>query len=104
MAVAEITLVPIGTQSTSCSQYVASVLDVLQAEEGIEFELNPMGTVISAPTLSKLYAVIEKMQEHLFDGEVQRLYTVIKIDDRRDKNYHFHDKITSVKEKRKPQK
>lgn len=101
MAVAEITLVPIGTQNTSCSQYVAGALDTLQGEDGIEFELTPMGTIISAPTLRKLYEVIEKMQEHLFEGEIQRLYTVIKIDDRRDKDYTFHDKITSVNEKRK---
>lgn len=100
MAIAEITFIPIGTQSTSCSLYIAKALDVLAKETDITYELHAMGTIISAASLQKLYAVIAKMQEALFENDIARLYTVIKIDDRRDKSSSFAEKVESVKAKR----
>ncbi|MDY3902949.1 MTH1187 family thiamine-binding protein [Peptoniphilus sp.] len=101
MAVAELTLVPIGTNSTSISKYIANALDSIGEIEGLTYELNPMGTVISHSDLSVLYDVIRKMQESVFENGANRVYSVIKIDDRRDKNYTFKDKVKSVNEKRK---
>ncbi|MDO5715930.1 MAG: MTH1187 family thiamine-binding protein [Tissierellia bacterium] len=100
MAIAEITFVPIGTKNTSCSSYVAKALDVLEQENQVEYQLNPMGTVITAATPMALYEVIAKMQECLFEDGIQRLYTVIKMDDRRDKESSLDGKLQSVAEKR----
>ncbi|MET3618144.1 uncharacterized protein (TIGR00106 family) [Peptoniphilus olsenii] len=101
MAVAELTLVPIGTQNTSVSKYIAGALDSIGYIEGLSYELNPMGTVLSHDDIGVLYDVIQKMQESVFEKGANRVYSVIKIDDRRDKDYTFKDKITSVNEKRK---
>lgn len=101
MAVAELTLVPIGTGKTSVSKYIAGALDAIGEVEGLTYELNPMGTVISHEDLSVIYEVIRKMQESVFEAGANRVYSVVKIDDRRDKDYTFKDKVKSVNEKRK---
>lgn len=101
MAVAELTLIPIGTKTTSVSKYIAGALDSIGKIEGLTYELNAMGTTIAHKDLKILYDVIRRMQESVFENGADRVYSVVKIDDRRDKNYTFKDKITSVNEKRK---
>lgn len=101
MAVAELTLIPIGTNTTSVSKYIAGALDSIGEIEGLTYELNPMGTTLAHDDLKVLYEVIRSMQESVFDAGANRVYSVVKIDDRRDKDYTFKDKVTSVNEKRK---
>ena len=101
MAVAELTLIPIGTKTTSVSKYIAGALDSIGEIEGLTCELNAMGTTIAHKDLKVLYDVIRRMQESVFENGADRVYSVVKIDDRHDKNYTFKDKITSVNEKRK---
>ncbi len=43
-----------------------------------------MGTQIEAENLAELYDAIAKAQEAVFDVGIGRVYTVIKVDDRRD--------------------
>lgn len=100
MAVVELTLIPIGTEKTSVSPYIAGALDAIGEVEGLSYELNPMGTILSHKDLGVLYNVIRKMQESVFENGANRVYSVIKIDDRRDKDYTFKDKVKSVNEKR----
>ncbi|MFR8744096.1 MAG: MTH1187 family thiamine-binding protein [Peptoniphilus sp.] len=101
MAVAELTLIPIGTKTTSVSKYIAGALDSIDEVDGLTYELNAMGTTIAHKDLKVLYDVIRRMQESVFESGADRVYSVVKIDDRRDKDYTFKDKITSVNEKRK---
>ncbi len=98
MAVAELTLIPIGTKTTSVSKYIAGALDSIGEVDGLTYELNAMGTTIAHDDLKVL---IRRMQESVFESGADRVYSVVKIDDRRDKDYTFKDKITSVNEKRK---
>ena len=97
MAIMEICLIPIGTKETSVSKYVASASKVLE-EAGVKHELNPMGTVIEADP-DKCFQMARKMQEEVFDAGSDRVYTVIKMDDRRDKDGHMEQKIKSVQDK-----
>ena len=101
MAVAELTLIPIGTKTTSVSKYIAGALDSIGEIEGLTYELNAMGTTIAHKDLKVLYDVIRRMQESVFENGADRVYSVVKIDDRRDKDYSFEDKVRSVNEKRK---
>lgn len=98
MAVLEISVVPIGTQSTSVSHYVAACQKILEQTEGITYQLNPMGTSIEGD-LSKLLTLVQKLHEVPFEKGAQRVYTVVKIDDRRDKKASMQQKVTSVLEK-----
>ena len=101
MVVCELTLVPIGTETTSVSKYVAGALDSIADMKNITFALNPMGTVIEAPDLDTMYEAIKRMQESVFLNGANRVYSVVKIDDRRDKERSFMEKIESVESKRK---
>ncbi|MBS5946138.1 MAG: thiamine-binding protein, partial [Peptoniphilus harei] len=61
MAVAELTLIPIGTKTTSVSKYIAGALDSIGEIEGLTYELNAMGTTIAHKDLKVLYDVIRRM-------------------------------------------
>jgi len=58
-----------------------------------------MGTVIEADSLNKLLEVAKKMHEAVLSGEIKRVVTSIKIDDRKDKKLSMLGKIKSVKNK-----
>lgn len=98
MAVLELTLVPIGTEKTSVSPYVADAHKAIKDMENIEVELNAMGTVMDGE-LDDLLEAVRRMQESVFDNGAKRVYSVIKIDDRRDKKSKMKDKIKSVEDK-----
>lgn len=95
MALAEVSIIPLGTDTTSLSKYVAQVVKILQAEPGVTYELTAMGTIIEGD-LGQLFSIIQKMHESVFDDEVKRVFSVIKIDDRRDKTVTITGKVESV--------
>ncbi len=98
MAVVELTLVPIGTQKTSCSPYVAAAYDAVKDNDKVEIRLNPMGTVLEGD-IDELFACVRKMQEAVFEAGAERVYSVVKIDDRRDKKASLDQKVNSVMSK-----
>lgn len=98
MAVAQVSVVPVGTPSASISRHVANCLDVLEAT-GLKYELNPMGTVIEGD-LRAILEAIASMHESTFGDGVVRVLTSISIDDRRDKQLSMAGKLAAVREKR----
>lgn len=98
MAVAEVSVVPVGTGSPSVSQYVASCIDVLE-ESGLDYQLNPMGTVIEGE-LGAVLETIRRMHESPFAAGAVRVLTSITIDDRKDKPLTMSGKLDAVRRKR----
>ena len=98
MAIAEISVVPLGTKTPSVSQYVARAVKVLEQEKGIKYELTAMGTIVEGD-LDGILAVVKKMHEQVFGEGVARVVTTVKIDDRRDKPQGIRDKVDSLKKK-----
>ena len=98
MAIVELSIVPVGTQSPSVSQYVAGAMQVLQGEEGIKYELTAMGTIIEGD-LERLLTLVKKMHQSAFDAGAMRVVTTVKIDERRDKPSSISGKVASVKDK-----
>ncbi|MBA7502885.1 hypothetical protein ES706_01488 [subsurface metagenome] len=96
MAVAEISIIPLGTETLSLSKYVARAVKVLQQEKDIKYEITAMGTIIEGD-LDKILAVAKKMHEEVFAEGVARVVTVIKIDDRRDKTLSMKGKLDSLR-------
>jgi uncharacterized protein (TIGR00106 family) len=94
MAVVEVSIIPLGVSNTSLSSHVARVLRVLR-ESSLHHELTAMGTIISGD-LEDILQVVRRMHEACFAGEVSRVLTQIKIDDRRDKPASPEQKIQSV--------
>jgi uncharacterized protein (TIGR00106 family) len=98
MAMIEITVLPVGTQTPSVSRYVAGAIKILQDEPGIKYELTAMGTIIEGDR-ERLLAVADKMHLSAFDAGAIRVVTTIKIDERLDKPLTIAGKIKAVKEK-----
>ncbi len=96
MPIVEISVVPVGTGSTSVSQYVRAALEVIK-KSGLNHELNPMGTCIEGDW-DKIFAVIKEIHETLAALGCTRLVTTIKIDDRRDKSVTMKEKVARVKD------
>lgn len=98
MPIAEVTVVPLGTDDTSLSKYVAGCHKVLKDEEEIKYQLTPMGTILEGE-LDRIFDVVKKLHQVPFDAGALRVSTSLKIDDRRDKNASMEQKIDSVESK-----
>jgi uncharacterized protein (TIGR00106 family) len=98
MAIAEISVVPLGTKTTSVSQYVARAVKVLEQEKAIRYQATAMGTIVEG-ALDRILAVVKKMHEETFGEGVVRVLTTVKIDDRRDKAQSMSEKVDSLKKK-----
>jgi uncharacterized protein (TIGR00106 family) len=95
MAIAEVSVVPLGTGTTSVSRYVAAALRTLRLVEGISYELTGMGTIIQGE-MPVLLAAIAKMHESVFLLGAHRVVTTVRIDDRRDKPATPEAKVAAV--------
>lgn len=95
MAVVEVTVVPIGTPSSSLSEYVAGCVAVLKDSEGFTYQLTPMGTMLEGE-LNRILEVVRRMHEQPFTKGIGRVVTTIRIDDRRDKELTMAGKVASV--------
>jgi uncharacterized protein (TIGR00106 family) len=98
MAIIEVAIIPMGTGSTSVSQYVAECHKILDSDERIKSELTPMGSILEGD-LDTILAVARKMHEVPFENGAMRVNTTIRIDDRRDKNASMEQKLNSVQSK-----
>jgi uncharacterized protein (TIGR00106 family) len=99
MAIVDVTVIPLGTETPSVSKYVASVQKVLKKyeQEGkIQFQLTPMNTIIEGE-LPVLFEVIQAMHEVPFAEGIQRVATTVRIDDRRDVKRGMEYKVERIK-------
>jgi uncharacterized protein (TIGR00106 family) len=96
MIIADIAIFPIGINGTELSKYVSVAVEVIKKSK-IKYNLTSMGTQIESESLNVIYEVIQSAQEAIFELGIGRVYTIIKIDDRRDiSNKSMEDKINSV--------
>ncbi len=97
MALMDINVAPLGTGSPSVGGFIVEMQRLL-AKQGLPYELTDMGTTIEGD-IDQLLAVAKALHESPFLMGAKRVYTVIKIDDRRDKETHLRQKVESVKER-----
>lgn len=91
-------VVPIGTEVTDLGEYVSVAVQAIK-DSGLSYELTGMGTQIEAENLDELYQAVKSAQEAVFEVGADRVFTVLKIDDRRDKNNRgLKDKVATVDE------
>ena len=97
MAIAAVSISPIGA-GTSVSSHVAAALRVVRAQDRVRYRLDPMFTTLEGE-LGDIYALVARMQEAVFEAGAERVSTVLKIDDRRDREVSMEDKVSAVEEK-----
>ena len=95
MVIAEIHVLPLGTQTPSVSRYVADCLKVVKQAKDVKYQITPMGTVIQGP-LEQALELAKQMHEAPFATGAQRVLTTITIDDRRDKLQTMEEKVKAV--------
>jgi uncharacterized protein (TIGR00106 family) len=98
MAMMEISIVPLGTKGTSLSRYVAAIHKVLRRRKGVAFELGGMSTLVTGPP-ERLFQLAAELHRIPFSKGARRVYTVLKMDDRRDQKATPQDKVRSVLKK-----
>lgn len=96
-AMLEVSLIPSGKAGASQSEVVASAIRVIK-RNGLKYELSSMGTTIEGD-LDTLFRVAKEMHEMCFSMGYPRVQTIIKLDDRRDKDLTMEYRVRSVMEK-----
>jgi uncharacterized protein (TIGR00106 family) len=82
MVIAEVSIFPLGTGSPSVSGYVRAAVEALEASS-LRCTLGPMGTTVEAESVEEVYAALARAQAAVFEVGVGRVYTVVKMDERR---------------------
>ncbi|MFZ2071752.1 MAG: MTH1187 family thiamine-binding protein [Halobacteriota archaeon] len=95
MIIAELSVVPIGTETPGVSKYVAAAVKELK-ELGLEPELTAMSTIFEAEEISLVLKAFEAVHESVFEQGAERAVTTLKIDERRDKAGTIRQKIRVV--------
>ncbi|ELY97492.1 hypothetical protein C482_12754 [Natrialba chahannaoensis JCM 10990] len=76
----------------SMSAEIAKAVDALE-DYDVEYETNPMGTVIEAESTDELFAAAQAAHDAV-DGD--RVSTVLKIDDKRTREVSAAEKVDAV--------
>jgi len=95
LALLEISVVPVGTQSTSFSSFVTDACREAK-RNGIKFQVTPTSTVMEGD-LPALMDVARQMHHSAFQAGSQRVITNISIDERRDKDLGMEATVQSVR-------
>jgi uncharacterized protein (TIGR00106 family) len=95
MAIIDVGVIPLGTETPSVSKYVAEAIKALKDEKDVKYELTAMGTIIEGQ-LPHLLSLAHKMHDSAFNAGAMRVVTIIKIDERRDQLSTMSSKIEAV--------
>ena len=102
MAIVAISISPTGagegSAGASVGRYVARAIEVARAQEVVRVEPGAMFTTLEGD-LDAIFALVRRMQDAVFEAGAVRVGTVLKIDDRRDREVRIEDKIRSLEEK-----
>ncbi len=99
MATADLTVLTLGRPDVSASGYIAEIQRRLQAQERVRFQMHGMGTSLEGTT-EDILAVVAELHAVPFDQGAPRVYTVLKLDERRDRpDQTLEDKVRSVEDR-----
>jgi uncharacterized protein (TIGR00106 family) len=95
MATADLTVIALGSAEASASGYIAEIQRRLAAQDRVKYLLHAMGTSLEGST-EDILAIVGELHAVPFDRGAQRVYTVLKLDDRRDREQTLEDKVAAV--------
>ena len=96
MITCDFAILPVGGETTECKDYVTAAVQSIK-DSGLNYQLTGMGTQIEADNLEELYSAIADAQQAIFELGIGRVYSIIKIDDRRDvENRTLDAKVDTV--------
>lgn len=96
MATAELTVISLGRAEVGASAYVAEIQRRLAAQDAVGYEMHAMGTNLEGDTAAIL-ALVGELHAVPFELGIPRVYTVLKLDERRDQPASLASKVASVR-------
>jgi|ERR1700704_3244701 uncharacterized protein (TIGR00106 family) len=97
---AEISIIPIGTSSTSISKEVAAAFDAIRKTKDIKTtKLTAMGTQIEANNMRAVLNAIDAAHQAVKSSGAKRLISTIRIAERIGASKTLEDEVESVNEK-----
>jgi uncharacterized protein (TIGR00106 family) len=95
MATADLTVIALGRADASASRYIAEIQRRLAAQDRVRYAMHAMGTSLEGST-DDILAVAGELHAVPFDMGIPRVYSILKLDERRDREQTLEDKVTSV--------
>lgn len=94
MAIVAVSISPVG-EGASVSAYVTAALAVVRDQDRVRWRLDPMFTTLEGE-VDEIFALVRRMQEAVFAAGAVRVGTVIKMDERRDRDVQMEEKVRAV--------
>jgi len=99
MATADLTVLALGREGASASEYIAEIQRRLAKQERVQYRMHAMGTSLEGTT-EDILAVVGELHAVPFEQGIPRVYTVLKLDERRDRpEQTLADKVKSVEDR-----
>jgi uncharacterized protein (TIGR00106 family) len=95
VATADLTVIALGRAEASASTYIAEIQRRLERQDKVRFSLHAMGTSLEGST-ADILAVVAELHAVPFEMGIPRVYSVLKLDDRRDREQTLEEKVESV--------
>jgi uncharacterized protein (TIGR00106 family) len=96
VATADLTVIALGRPDASASAYIAEIQRRLARQDRVRYVLHAMGTSLEGST-ADILALVAELHGVPFEAGVPRVYTVLKLDERRDREQTLEDKVESVR-------
>ncbi len=96
MCFCSVTILPVGV-GTSVSRTIARTIRVLDNFPALNCQPTPMSTQMEG-SLKEIMQAVKAMHEEAFKDGAQRVYTIISLDDRRDKKSTLADRAKFLAE------
>ena len=98
MATADLTVLALGRPEVSASEYIAEIQRRLRGQERVRYRMHAMGTSLEGST-ADILALVGELHAVPFEQGSPRVYTVLKLDERRDRpEQTLDDKVRSVED------
>jgi uncharacterized protein (TIGR00106 family) len=99
VATADLSVLALGRPDVGASEYIAEIQRRLRKQERVRFQMHAMGTSLEGTT-EDILAIVGELHAVPFDQGVQRVYTILKLDERRDRpRQTLEDKVRSVEDR-----
>jgi uncharacterized protein (TIGR00106 family) len=96
VSTADLTVIALGRPDAGASEYIAAIQRKLAAQDRVGYRMHGMGTSLEGST-EDILRLVGELHAVPFDQGVPRVYTILKLDERRDKpDQTLDDKVASV--------
>jgi len=99
VATADLTVLALGREAVSATDYIAEIQRRLQRQDRVRFRMHAMGTSLEGSP-ADILGVVAELHAVPFEKGAPRVYTVLKLDERRDRpGQTLEDRVRAVEDR-----